>query len=59
MTIGKLLGKLFTIAFVGGISLGMTAVMHNAHAPRSVVWAFAILAIILIVSTIIEVWRKL
>ena len=59
MHVEKLLGKVLTIAFIAGLLLGWTLIMHNAHAPWYIVWGFALLAIILIAASIIEVWRKL
>ena len=59
MHVEKLLGKVFAVAFVGGISIGWTCVMYNAGAPWPATCAFALLAIILIAASIIEVWRKL
>ena len=59
MHVRKLLGKVFAVAFVGGISIGWALIMHNAGAPWPVVWGMGLLAIILIAASIIEVWRKL
>lgn len=58
MPAGQLIGKVISIAFVAGLSLGWTIVLKNASAPPPVVWSMFILAAALTIAALIEVWRS-